>query len=304
MAPSGDDICSKLIEAFSALDESGEGHIPKETFTAVLKGVDVNEELIQLALTRWHNGSQEIMYKQFLQWLYTDPPTIIILFGPPGAGKGTLAPKIVSTLGIPQLSTGDMLRAAIAEGSEVGLQAKEVMSSGGLVSDELVIRVVEERMSKDDCQKGYILDGFPRTEAQAEKLDSMLRDKASMVSHVVALDVPDSELKDRICGRWIHKSSGRSYHVKNVPPKSYIEALKQCSDAQPSVENMLDDETGESLMQRPDDTPEALEKRLEGYHTESKPILEHYKGVGIVHMINANAGIDDIWNNFRKIFQC
>lgn len=290
----------KLIQSFSKLDASSEGRIPVQEFTKVLKSINVEEDFISHALTRWQqNGDLE--YKQFLRWLCTPEPIIMILFGPPGAGKGTLAAKALKMLGIPQLSTGDMLRAAVAEGSETGLQAKELMSKGALVSDELVIRIVEERISKEDCQKGYILDGFPRTKAQAEKLDSMLRDRGAMVSHVVALDVPDSLLKERICGRWIHKESGRSYHVKNVPPKSYLEAQKKSSAAEPSAANMLDDETGEPLMQRPDDTAEALEKRLEAYHGESTPILEHYRVVGIVSTINANAKIEDIWSEFEKI---
>ena len=164
--------------------------------------------------------------------------TVMILFGPPGAGKGSQAPKIVETLGIPQLSTGDMLRAAVAAGSEVGKQAKDVMASGGLVSDELVVSIIKDRITEEDCKGGFILDGFPRTVEQAKMLDAMLETSGDKVSLVLALEVPDEVLTERICGRWVHKASGRSYHIKHARPKSLGEG-----DA-PSEATMLDDETG------------------------------------------------------------
>ena len=164
--------------------------------------------------------------------------TVMILFGPPGAGKGSQAPKIVETLGIPQLSTGDMLRAAVAAGSEVGKQAKDVMASGGLVSDELVVSIIKDRITEEDCKGGFILDGFPRTVEQAKMLDAMLETSGDKVSLVLALEVPDEVLTERICGRWVHKASGRSYHVKFAKPKSLGEGDK------PSETTMLDDETG------------------------------------------------------------
>ena len=163
---------------------------------------------------------------------------IMILFGPPGAGKGTHAPKIVDALGIPQLSTGDMLRAAVAAGTDVGKQAKEVMEAGGLVSDDLVVGVIAGRVKEADCAKGFILDGFPRTVEQAKMLDAMLETSGDKVSLVLALEVPDEVLTERICGRWVHKASGRSYHVKFAKPKSLGEGDK------PSETTMLDDETG------------------------------------------------------------
>ena len=169
--------------------------------------------------------------------------TVMILFGPPGAGKGSQAPKIVETLGIPQLSTGDMLRAAVAAGSEVGKQAKDVMASGGLVSDELVVSIIKDRITEEDCKGGFILDGFPRTLEQAKMLDAMLAEEGCKVSLVLALEVPDEVLTERICGRWVHKGSGRSYHKTFAKPKSLPEGET------PTVENMMDDETGEPLMQ-------------------------------------------------------
>ena len=228
------------------------------------------------------------------------PPTeakgkdIMVLFGPPGAGKGSQAPKIVETLGIPQLSTGDMLRAAVAAGSEVGKQAKDVMASGGLVSDDLVVSIIKDRIKEADCAGGFILDGFPRTVEQTKMLDAMLAEDGEKVTYVVALAVPDEVLTERICGRWVHKASGRSYHVKFAPPKSL-------GDAEPSVETMLDDETGEPLMQRADDTEEALQSRLAGYHSQTVPILDHYKPTGVVHMIDANKAPPDVWTEIESV---
>jgi len=220
--------------------------------------------------------------------------TVMILFGPPGAGKGSQAPKIVDKLSIPQLSTGDMLRAAVAAGSEVGMKAKDVMASGGLVSDELVVSIIRERIKESDCTKGFILDGFPRTVEQAKMLDEMLAGSGDKVNLVLALEVPDEVLTERICGRWVHKASGRSYHIKFAPPKSL-------GDAKPTVETMLDDETGEALMQRADDTEEALTKRLESYHSQTVPILAHYEPTGVVSKVDANVAPDEVWSGIEKV---
>ena len=199
--------------------------------------------------------------------------TIIILFGPPGSGKGTQAPRIVDALGTPQLSTGDMLRAAVAAGTEVGKKADEVMKSGALVDDDLVAAIIKDRIAADDCKGGFLLDGFPRTVGQAEKLDAILKETNESVSMVLRLCVPDEDLEARICGRWIHQASGRSYHATNKKPKSLPDG------AEPSAENMLDDETNEPLMQRKDDTKEALVERLKGYHEMTTPLFDHYKAV-------------------------
>merc|ERR1719253_611571 len=156
------------------------------------------------------------------------------------------------------------------------------MESGGLVGDDLVVAVIKERVKDDDCKGGFILDGFPRTVEQAKMLDAMLDESGDRVSLVLALEVPDEILTERICGRWVHKASGRSYHVKFAKPKSLEEG------AAPSEETMLDDETGESLMQRADDTEEALGKRLQGYHAQTVPILDHYEPTGVVTRVDAN----------------
>mmetsp|Transcript_24984 Transcript_24984/g.55790 ORF Transcript_24984/g.55790 Transcript_24984/m.55790 type:complete len:338 (+) Transcript_24984:176-1189(+) len=219
------------------------------------------------------------------------PRNIMILFGPPGAGKGTHGPKIEDLLGIPALSTGDMLRAAVAAGTDVGKKAKAVMNAGGLVSDDIVVGIIRDRIREEDCKHGFILDGFPRTLAQTKALDKMLAEEGACVTKVVELEVPDSVLEERITGRWIHKKSGRSYHVKYAPPKS----MKTGADGKPVPESMTDDATGEALMQRKDDTATALTKRLASYHNETVPILKHYEPNGIVKAVNANQGMDGVW---------
>merc|ERR1719460_1219453 len=191
---------------------------------------------------------------------------------------------------MPQLSTGDMLRAAVAAGTEVGKRADAVMKSGGLVSDDIVVGIIRDRIKEDDCKKGFILDGFPRTLEQTKALDAMLAENGERVSKIMEFQVPDAVLEERICGRWIHKASGRSFHTKFAPPKSY-------DGSAPTAENMRDDETGEPLMQRADDTAEALVKRLAEYHNQTVPILEHYKSMPrcLMAFCNANQEIDGVW---------
>jgi adenylate kinase len=200
-------------------------------------------------------------------------------------------------LGIPQLSTGDMLRAAVTAKTEIGLKAEAVMKAGGLVSDEIVIGIIRDRIQQEDCQLGFILDGFPRTLEQAKALDAMLALEGACVTKVIELQVPDAVLEERICGRWIHKQSGRSYHVKYAPPKSM-----KLSDTnqQPIPDSMTDDITGELLIQRPDDTAAALVKRLQGYHNDTVPILDHYAPHGIVRIANANQSMDQVWDDILK----
>lgn len=241
------------------------------------------------------NAKEEVEEKFATYW----PRNIMILFGPPGCGKGTHGPKIEDLLGIPQLSTGDMLRAAVSAKTAVGLQAAAVMKAGGLVSDAIVIGIIRDRIAEPDCAHGFILDGFPRTLVQAQALDKMLLEEGARVTKVVELQVPDEVLQERICGRWIHKSSGRSYHIKFAPPKS----MRKDADGNAVPESMKDDATGETLMQRPDDTASALTKRLQGYHGETVPILEHYKPHNVVGTVNANQTMDGVWGDVLAVLK-
>jgi len=224
------------------------------------------------------------------------PRKIMILFGAPGAGKGTQAPKIVEALDIPQLSTGDMLRAAVAAQTEVGKQAQEIMKAGGLVSDDIVVGIIRDRIQEADCAAGFILDGFPRTIAQAQALDAMLAANGESVNTVMAFNVPDSVLEERVCGRWMDKASGRSYHVKFAPPK----AMKLDDNGKPVAATMLDDVHGGPLYQRSDDTAEALKSRLSSYHNKTVPILAHYEPKGIVKQVDANQAIGAVWGQVES----
>ena len=180
----------------------------------------------------------------------------LIILGPPGAGKGTQAAFIASEQNIPHISTGDMLREAIKNGTELGLQAKAVMDSGNLVSDELIIELVKERISQDDCKNGFLFDGFPRTIPQAEALQENNVD----INGVIELVIADEEIIKRMSGRRIHLASGRTYHVDFNPPKK------------PG----MDDETGEELIIRKDDEPETVKDRLKVYWTQTQPLIEYY----------------------------
>jgi len=219
------------------------------------------------------------------------PRKIMILFGAPGAGKGTQAPKIVNILGIPQLSTGDMLREAVRAGTEVGMRAKAKMVAGELVSDDIVVGIIADRITHPDCKNGFILDGFPRNLEQSKALDAMLAKNGETVNTVMAFNVPDSVLEERVCGRWMHKGSGRSYHTKFAPPKT----MQKDASGAVVKESMKDDATGEPLYQRPDDTAEALVARLREYHGKTVPVLDHYAPRGIVKQVNANQQIDNVW---------
>ena len=180
----------------------------------------------------------------------------LILLGPPGAGKGTQAGFITQAYGIPQISTGDMLRAAIKAGTPVGLAAKKVMDAGALVSDDIIIALVKDRLRAPDCAPGYLFDGFPRTLPQAEAL----KDAAIAIDYVLEIDVPDSAIVERMGGRRMHLASGRTYHVRFNPPR--------VADR--------DDVTGEPLVQRDDDREETVKKRLGVYHAQTKPLIEYY----------------------------
>lgn len=180
----------------------------------------------------------------------------LILLGAPGAGKGTQAAFITEKYGIPQISTGDMLRAAVKAGTPLGLEAKKVMDAGQLVSDEIILGLIKERLKQPDCAKGFLFDGFPRTIPQAEAL----RTQGVALDYVLEIDVPDEEIIKRMSGRRVHTASGRTYHVVFNPPKV---AGK-------------DDATGEDLIQRDDDQEETVRKRLDVYHSQTKPLVEFY----------------------------
>src|SRR5512135_3655712 len=180
----------------------------------------------------------------------------LILLGAPGAGKGTQANYIKEKFGIPQISTGDMLRAAIKAGTPLGLAAKKVMDAGNLVSDDIIINLVKERIKEADCANGFLFDGFPRTIPQAQAM----KDAGIRIDHVVEIDVADSEILRRMSGRRVHLASGRTYHEVSNPPKV------------PGK----DDITGEDLVQRPDDVEDTVIKRLNVYHDQTKPLVEYY----------------------------
>ncbi|MWJ28736.1 adenylate kinase [Halomonas sediminis] len=181
----------------------------------------------------------------------------LILLGAPGAGKGTQAQFICEQFNIPQISTGDMLRAAVKEGSELGLKVKEIMNSGGLVSDDIIIDLVKERISQPDCENGFLLDGFPRTIPQAQAM----KDAGVKIDHVLEIAVPDEEIVSRLAGRRVHPASGRVYHVEHNPPK----------------EPGKDDVTGEALIQREDDQESTVRHRLAVYHDQTAPLVDYYK---------------------------
>jgi len=200
----------------------------------------------------------------------------IILLGAPGAGKGTQAQFLCEQFGIPQISTGDMLRAAVAEGSELGLQAKSIMDSGGLVSDELIINLVKARLRQPDCEAGCLFDGFPRTIPQAQAMV----DANIAVDHVIEIAVDDEEIVGRLSGRRVHPASGRIYHVVHNPP----------------VEDGKDDVTGEPLMQRDDDQEETVRKRLSVYQQQTRPLVDFYRELDgpRYHRIDGVGSVDDI----------
>jgi adenylate kinase len=180
----------------------------------------------------------------------------LILLGPPGAGKGTQAAFIKERFGIPQISTGDMLRAAVKAGTPLGIAAKKVMDAGGLVSDDIIIGLVKDRLQQPDTANGYLFDGFPRTIPQADAMKSA----GVAIDYVLEIDVPDADIIDRMSGRRVHMASGRTYHVRFNPPKS----------------EGTDDVTGEPLIQRDDDQEDTVRKRLEIYHAQTRTLVDYY----------------------------
>ncbi len=205
----------------------------------------------------------------------------LILLGAPGAGKGTQAQFITERYGIPQISTGDMLRAAVKAKTELGLQAKEVMDAGGLVSDDIIIGLVKERIKEADCERGFLFDGFPRTIPQAEAMV----EAGVAIDHVVEIAVEDEEIVSRLSGRRVHPGSGRVYHVLYNPPG----------------QEGLDNETGEPLVQRDDDKEETVRKRLEVYHSQTSPLVAFYRDMTgeaapAYHRVEGVGSVEDIRN--------
>ena len=206
----------------------------------------------------------------------------IILLGSPGSGKGTQAQFISEKYAIPQISTGDMLRAAVRNGTPLGVEAKKVMDAGGLVSDDIILGLIKERIAQPDCGNGFLLDGFPRTIAQAEGLDAM----GVKIDNVIEINVADEEIVKRIAGRRMHPQSGRTYHVEYNPPK---------------VEG-IDDVTGEALIHRDDDKEETVRKRLAVYHEQTKPLVGYYSSAERQIKFNSIAGVGTVDEITNKVF--
>ena len=210
----------------------------------------------------------------------------IVLLGPPGAGKGTQAKRIEKALGLVQLSTGDMLRAAVAAGTEVGLKAKAVMEAGKLVSDDILIGMIAERIGEPDCKSGFILDGFPRTVAQAEALDAMLKARGLKLDHCIEMRVDDAALVARISGRYSCKSCGAVYHDETRPTR---------------VAGTCDACGSKDLLRRPDDKAETVAARLKAYHEQTAPIIPYYRAHGALRSVDGMADMDAVTGELAKL---
>ena len=210
----------------------------------------------------------------------------LILLGPPGAGKGTQARRLEDTRGLVQLSTGDMLRALVASGSPLGQQAKEIMAAGKLVPDELVIQMISDRIDQPDVKNGFILDGFPRTVAQADALDRMLADKGLKLDHVIEMKVDDAALVERITGRYTCAKCGKGYHETFEKPK---------------VDGVCDSCGGTEFKRRADDNAETVKTRLDQYHAQTAPILPYYRDRGVLKSVDGMADIDVVTGQLNAI---
>lgn len=211
----------------------------------------------------------------------------ILLMGPPGAGKGTQAAELVKAFGIPHISTGDMFRAAVKEGTELGKQAKACMDAGKLVPDSVTIGIVRERLAKDDCKKGFILDGFPRTVEQADALTGILKDLGLTLTRVLNISVPAEDLIERAVGRRICKKCGATYHTKFNPPKK----------------EGICDVCGSELFQRADDTAETMKNRLSVYEASTKPLIDYYKAAGVYTEVDGRQPIEKVTQDLIEVLK-
>ena len=210
----------------------------------------------------------------------------LVLLGPPGAGKGTQAKRLEEAYGIIQLSTGDMLRAEVNSGSELGKQAKDVMESGALVSDDLIIDMISARIDQADCEKGFILDGFPRTTPQAEALDKMFADKGMNFDHVIEIGVDDEAMVERITGRYTCSNCGSGYHD---------------SFQKPATEGVCDKCGGTEFSRRTDDNADTVRSRLQAYHEQTAPIIRFYGEKGILASVDGMTGIDEVTKQLKEV---
>jgi adenylate kinase len=207
----------------------------------------------------------------------------IILLGPPGAGKGTQAERLTKEFGIPHISTGDIFRAALKEGTPLGMKAKEYMDDGKLVPDEIVVGIVKERLQKEDCENGFMLDGFPRTVAQADALEESLSEMGTKLDAVLLITVPDDELITRLTGRRVCRNCSATYHLKFNPPTG-----EKCAAC------------GGEIYQRDDDKEETVVKRLKVYHQQTAPLVEYYQEKGLLYSIDGEQSMDQVFADICK----
>lgn len=209
----------------------------------------------------------------------------IVMLGAPGAGKGTQADKIAEKFGLPHISTGDIFRKNIKEGTELGKEAKSYMDAGKLVPDELTVRLLLDRVKNDDCAKGYILDGYPRTIPQAESLDKELKKLGEKIDYAINVDVPDENIINRMSGRRACLKCGATYHLKYVPPKK----------------DGVCDECGSELVIRDDDKPETVKNRLAVYHEQTQPLIEYFEKQGVLHTVDGTTDAGDVFKAIEQI---